>query len=94
MPGNDRPVEEDRKGVLIEAGLPEGTQLAHKYGWVTDANDGLLHTASDAAIVYTPGGDFVLTVYVYHPTQLPWDNVQRLAARLATAAYNFYNGWQ
>ncbi len=84
----------NRKGVLIEAGLPEGTQLAHKYGWVTDSNDGLLHTASDAAIVYTPGGDFILTAYLYHPVQLPWDDSQRLVARLATAVYNFYNNWK
>lgn len=86
-------LKKNRKGVLVEAGLPEGTLLAHKYGWVTDANDGLLHTASDAAIVYTPGGDFVLTAYLYHPNQLPWDDAQRLVASLATAAYNFYNGW-
>lgn len=84
----------NRKGVLIEAGLPEGTQIAHKYGWVTDSNDGLLHTASDAGIIYTPGGDFVMTAYLYHPTQLPWDDAQRLVARLATAINNFYNQWK
>jgi beta-lactamase class A len=87
-------LKKNRKAVLIEAGLPEGTQLAHKYGWVTDSNDGLLHTASDAAIVYTPGGNFILTIYLYHPNQLPWDDAQRLVARLATAVYNFYNGWK
>ncbi|HEX9019572.1 MAG TPA: serine hydrolase, partial [Anaerolineaceae bacterium] len=84
-------LKKNRKGVLLEAGLPEGTPIAHKYGWVTDSTDGLLHTASDAAIIYTPGGNFVFTVYLYHPTQLPWDDAQRLVARLATAAYNFYN---
>ena len=84
-------LKKNRKGVLLEAGLPEGTPIAHKYGWVTDSTDGLLHTASDAAIVYTPGGSFVFTVYLYHPVQLPWDDSQRLVARLATAVYNFYN---
>jgi len=87
-------LKKNRKGVLLEAGLPEGTPIAHKYGWVTDANDGLLHTASDAAIIYTPGGDFILTAYLYHPVQLPWDDAQRMVASLATAAYNFYNGWK
>jgi beta-lactamase class A len=81
----------NRKGVLLEAGVPEGTQMAHKYGWVTDANDGLMHTASDAAVVYTPGGDFVLTVYLYDPEQLQWDAAMHLAAHLATGAYNFFN---
>ena len=84
-------LKKNRKGVLLEAGLPEGTPIGHKYGWVTDSSDGLLHTASDAAIVYTPGGNFVFTVYLYHPDQLPWDDSQRLVARLATAVYNFYN---
>lgn len=81
----------NRKGVLLEAGVPEGTLMAHKYGWVTDALDGLLHTASDAAIIYTPGGNFVLTVYLYHPEQLPWDSAQHLSAHLATGAYNYFN---
>lgn len=84
-------LKKNRKGVLLEAGLPESTPIAHKYGWVTDSTDGLLHTASDAAIIYTPGGNFVFTVYFYHPIQLPWDDAQRLVARLATAVYNFYN---
>lgn len=81
----------NRKGVLLEAGVPEGTQMAHKYGWVTDPIDGLMHTASDAAILYTPGGNFVLTVYLYHPQQLQWDAAMRLSAHLATGAYNFFN---
>lgn len=81
----------NRKGVLIEAGLPEGTRMAHKYGWVTDFEDGLMHTASDAAIVFTPRGDFVLTVYLYDPDQLQWDSAQALVARLGTVSYNYYN---
>jgi hypothetical protein len=80
----------NRKGVLIEAGVPEGTRLAHKYGWVTDFEDGLLHTASDAAIVYTPGGDFVLTAYLYQPEQLQWESSQNLVAYLTAAAYNYH----
>lgn len=79
----------NRKAVLIEAGLPEGTRMGHKYGWVTDFEDGLLHTASDAAIVYTPGGDFVLTAYLYHAEQLQWDSSQNLVAYLTAAAYNY-----
>ena len=88
-------LSKNNKGVLLETGLPEGTRLARKYGWVTDLTDGLLHTTSDAAIVYTPGGDFVFTIYLYDPQQLPWDDVQRMVvARLANAVYNFYNGWK
>ncbi len=81
----------NRIGVLIQAGLPEGTQIAHKHGWITDPADGLIHTMSDAGIVYTPGGNFVMVVYLYHPVQLLFDPANLLTAQLAQAVYNYYN---
>ncbi len=81
----------NRIGVLIEAGLPEGTQLAHKHGWITDPTDGVIHTIGDAGIAYTPGGNFVLTIYVYHPVQLVFDPVNIMFADLARAVYNYFN---
>jgi len=87
-------LSKNKKGVLLEAGLPEGVHIARKYGWVTDPADGLMHSASDAALVFTPGGNFVLTAYLYHPDQLQWDPAQRLVARLATAVNNYFNQWK
>lgn len=81
----------NRIAVLIEAGLPEGTQIAHKHGWVTDPRDGLIHTISDAGIIYTPGGNYVLVIYLYHPVQLLFDPANVLIAQLSQAVYNFYN---
>lgn len=81
----------DEIGVLLQAGLPEGTQFAHKHGWVTDPTDGVIHTISDAGIVYTPGGNYILTVYLYHPTQVIWDTANLMAAKLSLAVYNYYN---
>ncbi len=80
----------DKIGVLIEAGVPEGTQIAHKHGWVT-GSDGIIHNFSDASIVYTAGGNFVLSVYAYHPVQIVFDNANALFASLGDAVYNFYN---
>ena len=80
----------DRLPYLITAGLPEGTRIAHKHGWIEEA-DGLLHTMSDAAIIYSPGEDYVLTIYMYHPEQLVFDNGNRLMAQLSTTIYNFFN---
>jgi beta-lactamase class A len=80
----------NRIGVLLQAGLPEGTQIAHKHGWITEA-DGLIHAISDAGIVYTPGGNYILTVYMYHPTQLLFDPANLLMANLSSAVYNYYN---
>ncbi len=46
---------------------------------------------SDAALVYTPGGNYILTIYLYHPTQLVWDTASKLVSDLSKAVYNFYN---
>lgn len=84
-------LKKNRKAVLIEAGIPEGVEMAHKYGWVTDPADGLMHHLSDAAIVYAPGGNFVLSIYVYDSEQLLWDPAQALVARLTIAVSSYYD---
>ncbi len=76
--------------VLIKAGLPEGTQIAHKHGWILDG-DGLLHTMGDAGIVYTPGGNYVLAVFLYHPVQLIFDPANVMVSDLSRAVYNYFN---
>jgi len=76
--------------VLIQAGVPSGTIVAHKHGWANE-NDGLIHTIGDTAIVYTPGGNYVLTIFVHHPVQAVFDPVNALFADLSAAIYNFYN---
>jgi len=80
----------DKIGVLIEAGVPEGTQIAHKHGWITN-NDGVIRNFSDAAIVYSAGGNFVLSLYAYHPVQIVFDDANTLFANIGSAIYNFYN---
>jgi beta-lactamase class A len=83
-------MSKNRNGVLLEAGLPEGTRVAHKHGWTTDS-DGLIHAISDAGIVYSPGGSYVLTIYIYDREQLIWERMNFMIALLSQAAYNFYN---
>ena len=79
-----------RIAVLIEAGIPEATQIAHKHGWVTDIN-GVINTIADAGIIFSPGGNYVLVVFLYDPVQLVWDPSSSLIAELSRAIYNFYN---
>jgi beta-lactamase class A len=81
---------QDKIGALLEAGVPEGTRLAHKHGWISGA-DGVIHNISDAAIVYTPGGNYVLAIYTYHPNQALWDQIAPLFAQISEAVYNYYN---
>ncbi len=79
-------LQEDKLGALIQAGVPEGTIVAHKHGWDID-----LTQYSDAGIVYTPGGNYVLTIYVYNPGGGNWTTIAPLYAQLSRATYNFFN---
>jgi len=81
----------DKIGVLVEAGVPEGTQVAHKHGWISEPSSGVIQNISDAAIVYSPGGDYVLVIYAYHPVQTVWEPVSTLFAQMSQTVYNFYN---
>lgn len=79
----------NRLPVLLTAGLPEATTIAHKHGWVTV--NGVINAIGDAGIVYSPGGNYVLVVFLYHPDQLIWEPASALIAQLSQAVYNFYN---
>lgn len=82
-------LQNNKIGVLIEAGVPETTAIAHKHGWVT--NSGIINLIGDAGIVYTPGGNYIFVIFMYHPEQLLWDPSSALIAQLSEAVYNFYN---
>jgi beta-lactamase class A len=81
---------QDRIALLVQAGVPDGTNVAHKHGWVTDMY-GIIHDMSDAAIVFSPGGDFVFTFYMYHPVQIVFDPANQLVKDLSRVIYNYYN---
>lgn len=76
--------------VLIQSGVPSGTTVAHKHGWATEDDD-LLHTIGDVAIVYTPGGNYVLSIFVHHPVQAVFDPINALVGELSQAAFNYFN---
>jgi len=69
---------------LTEAGVPVGTRVAHKQGFTGN-------THADAALVFSPGGDFVLVTYLYRPQWLAWEESAPLIAEIATATYNYFN---
>jgi beta-lactamase class A len=78
---------ENKIGVLIEAGVPDGTRVAHKHGWT----DSPLTWAADAAIVYSPAGDYVLTMYLWNDLEMIWEPTSRLMADLSRSVYNYFN---
>ena len=81
---------QDKFGSLLQAGLPDGTRIAHKHGFIPD-RFGVVHDISDVGIVYTPGGNFVIAIYTYHPVQGIWGQVNPLLVELAQAVYNYFN---
>jgi beta-lactamase class A len=83
-------LKRDRIGVLLEAGLPDGTVIAHKHGWISGPS-GIIQNISDVGIVYTPGGNYVIAIYIYHPVQTVWEPVSGMVVQISQAVYNYFN---
>ena len=81
---------QNKIAVLIQAGLPDGTQFAHKHGWIVEL-DGVIHTIMDAGIVFSPGGNYVVVIGMYQPTQLIFDVANFLSAQISTSIFNYFN---
>lgn len=80
----------NKTAVLLEAGIPETTRVAHKHGWILET-DGLIHGISDAGIVYSPNTTYVFTMFYWNTKQLPFDPTNLLAADISGAVYQFFN---
>jgi len=84
-------LRKDQIGILIQSGVPEGTSVAHKHGWSTNPYTGSNVGASDAAIVYTPGGDYILTIYLFDENY-QWDSqISPMFADISRTIYNYFN---
>jgi len=77
-------IGQNRTDSLIEAGVPAGTRVVHKHGLAGD-------TYADVALVFSAGGDFVLTVFLHRPQWLAWEEGAPLIADIAKATYNYFN---
>lgn len=69
---------------FAKAGVPEGTVVAHKHGWKAD-------THGNAALVLTPGGDYVLVMMAYQPEWLVFSESLPLVAETSRLMYNYLN---
>lgn len=81
----------DRIGVLLQAGLPDGTKFAHKHGWTSPPPDYVIKQVADTGIVYSPGGNYVIAVFQYHPVQIVFEPDNQLLADISQAIYNYFN---
>jgi beta-lactamase class A len=80
-------LSQDTIGVFIQGGVPEGTKVVHKHGW----DPGIFHTYGDAAIVYSPGGNYVLSIYLWQADWLLWDVGSKTISEISKAVYNYFN---
>jgi len=81
---------QNKIAVLLQAGLPDGTKIAHKHGWIVET-DGVIHSIIDAGIIFSPGGNYVAVIAMYQPTQLIFDVANFLSAQISTSIYNYFN---
>lgn len=71
-------------GTLIEAGIPADVRIAHKHGWIND-------THGDAALVFSPGGDYIFAVAVHNPEWLNFGESAPLIEEMSRTVYNYFN---
>ena len=70
---------------LLNSGLPAQAQSAHRPG-------GTFDTRGDAALVHSPGGDYILVVFLNTAAQnFDWTAANAIMADLSKAAYNYFN---
>ncbi len=82
-------LEQNGDHTRMVAGLPAGTRVAHKSGWIEDMQ-------ADVGIVHSPGGDFLLAIYLYRDitpgkTYLEDRVATPVIASFARLIYSYYN---
>jgi hypothetical protein len=70
---------------LLAGGMPTQAQIAHRPG-------GNFDTRGDAALFHTPGGNYVLVVFLNTANQdLDWATASAIMSDVSRAAYNYFN---
>jgi hypothetical protein len=68
----------------LGSGIPLEVPLAHKHGFAYD-------TVADAGIVFSPGGDYVLSIFVYANTQWLGCGAQPVFFDISRTVYAYFN---
>ncbi len=79
---------------LLQAGLPSGTRISHKNGWLpADFSQGITGaTTGDAGIVYSPNGrDYVIAVYFWEAGETTGFNRWETIEEISRATWNYFN---
>ena len=76
-------IDLNKKGILLETGLPEGVRMVHKHGFVEDSH-------GDVAAVWSPVGPYVVSVFIYKYGWVEWDLSSSLMADVSKAAWDYF----
>ena len=79
-----RAMSDNKIDAMFESGVPLDTRVAHKHGWIED-------THGDAAVIYTPSGDYVLVTVVHNPVWMDYSESFPLLAEISRTVYNYFN---
>jgi beta-lactamase class A len=77
-------LEQNEINTLLQTGMPEDTRVAHKHGWTGD-------THADVALVYSPDATFIISVFLYQPEWLVWEESAPTFADIGQLTYRFFN---
>ena len=77
---------QDFEGNLVRYGVPHKTVVSHKHGWAGN-------THGDAAIVYSPKGDYIIVEYLTQPSTdwLVADYSFPVLREISRIVYNYFN---
>ncbi|MEA3335256.1 MAG: serine hydrolase [Chloroflexota bacterium] len=73
----------NKKDILLETGLPPDVRMVHKHGFVEDSH-------SDAAIVWSPAGPYVVAVFIHKFGWVEWDLSSSIMADVSKAAWDYF----
>lgn len=77
-------ISHNKIGSLIEVGIPADVRIAHKHGWINDSH-------GDAALVFSPGGDYIFVVVLHNPEWLNFGESAPLIEEMSRTVYNYFN---
>lgn len=78
-------LEANEDATRLVSGIPAGVRVEHKSGWVEDMQ-------ADVGIVRSPGGDFLLAVYLYQKNDWLRDHIAApVIGAFANMVYTAYN---
>jgi len=69
---------------LLKSGVPADTRVAHKHGWIPDSH-------GNAALFFTPGGDYIIAMMLFQPVWLNFQESLPLFAEVSRRVYNRFN---